>query len=167
MIVVGLLVLLAVGGMGIAGITTHHGRTRSSPFRHDVPGYHLQARKLFFFGLPVGALAMLGLSTIVAGLGRGFRLRPASRQLLTGSRQPTSALHDHNDQVMRPIDWLRDASMPRKGQAATMSAAEGDTTGVVMSIAAGIALIVLGAILTFAVKGGHMATSICMSWVSF
>ena len=103
MIVVGLLVLLAVGGMGIAGITTHHGRTRSSPFRLDVPGYHLQGpgSRLFFFGLPVGALAMLGLSTIVAGLGRGFRLRPASRQLLTGSRQPTSALHDHNDQVIR------------------------------------------------------------------
>jgi hypothetical protein len=39
MIVVGLLVLLAVGGMGIAGITTHNGRTRSSPFRLDVPGY--------------------------------------------------------------------------------------------------------------------------------
>ena len=39
MIVVGLLVLLAVGGMSIAGITTHNGRTRSSPFRLDVPGY--------------------------------------------------------------------------------------------------------------------------------
>ena len=103
MIVVGLLVLLAVGGMGIAGIITHNGRTRSSPFRLDVPGYHLQGpgSRLFFFGLLVGALAMLGLSTIVAGLGRGFRLRPASRQLLTGSHQPTSALHDHNDQVIR------------------------------------------------------------------
>ena len=42
MIVVALLVLLAVGGLGIAGITTHNGRTRSSPFRLDVPGYHLQ-----------------------------------------------------------------------------------------------------------------------------
>lgn len=50
------------------------------------------------------AVAMLGLSTIVAGLGRGFRLRPASRQLLTGSRQPTSALQEHNDQVFRDRD---------------------------------------------------------------
>jgi hypothetical protein len=106
MIVVGLLVLLAVGGMGIAGITTHNGRTRSSLFRLGVPGYHLQGRgsRLFFFGLLVGAVVMLGLSTIVAGLGRGFRLCPASRQLLTGSRQPASVLQEHNDQVIRDRD---------------------------------------------------------------
>jgi hypothetical protein len=103
MIVVGLLVLLAVGGMGIAGITTYNGRTRSSPFRLDVPGHHLQGpgSRLFFFGLLVGAVAMLGLRTMVASLGLGFGRRPAFRQLLTGSRQPTSALQEHNDQVIR------------------------------------------------------------------
>jgi hypothetical protein len=103
MIVVGLLVLLAVGGMAIAGITTHNGRTRSSPFRLDVPGHHLQGpgSRLFFFGLLVGAVAMLGLRTMVASLGLGFGRRPAFRQLLTGSRQPTSALQEHNDQVIR------------------------------------------------------------------
>jgi hypothetical protein len=103
MIVVGLLVLLAVGGMAIAGITTYNGRTRSSPFRLDVPGHHLQGpgSRLFFFGLLVGAVAMLGLRTMVASLGLGFGRRPAFRQLLTGSRQPTSALQEHNDQVIR------------------------------------------------------------------
>jgi hypothetical protein len=103
MIVVGLLVLLAVGGMAIAGITTYNGRTRSSPFRLDVPGHHLQGpgSRLFFFGLLVGAVAMLGLRTMVASLGLGFERRPAFRQLLTGSRQPTSALQEHNDQVIR------------------------------------------------------------------
>jgi hypothetical protein len=100
---VGLLVLLAVGGMAIAGITTYNGRTRSSPFRLDVPGHHLQGpgSRLFFFGLLVGAVAMLGLRTMVASLGLGFERRPAFRQLLTGSRQPTSALQEHNDQVIR------------------------------------------------------------------
>jgi hypothetical protein len=103
MIVVGLLVLLAAGGMAIAGITTYNGRTRSSPFRLDVPGHHLQGpgSRLFFFGLLVGAVAMLGLRTMVASLGLGFGRRPAFRQLLTGSRQPTSALQEHNDQVIR------------------------------------------------------------------
>jgi ABC-type Na+ efflux pump permease subunit len=87
MIVAGLLVLLAVGTMGIARITAYNGTSRSSPFRFDVPGYHLQGpgSRLFFFGLLVGVVAMLGLSTMMAGLGRGFRRRPASRQLLTGS----------------------------------------------------------------------------------
>jgi hypothetical protein len=103
MIVVGLLVLLAVGGMGIAGITTYNGRTHSSPFRLGVPGYHLQGpgSRLFFFGLLVGTVAMFGLRTMVASLGIGFGRRPAFRQLLTGSRQPTSALQEHNDQVIR------------------------------------------------------------------
>jgi hypothetical protein len=88
-----LLVLLAAGGLGIAGITAGNGGTRSSPFRLDVPGYQLpgQGSRLFFFDLLVVAAAMLGLSTMVAGLGRGFRRHPASRQLLTGSRQQTSA----------------------------------------------------------------------------
>lgn len=101
MIVAGLLVLLAAGAMGIARITAYNGTSRSSPFRFDVPGYHLQGpgSRLFLFGLLVGAVAMLGLSTMVAGLGRGFRRRPASRQLPTG-RQRTTALRKQNDQLI-------------------------------------------------------------------
>jgi ABC-type Na+ efflux pump permease subunit len=112
MIVAGLLVLLAVGAIGIARITAYNGTTHSSPFRLDVTGYHLQGpgSRLFLFGLLIGALAMLGLSTMVAGLGRGFRRRPAARQLLTGSRQPTSALQEHNDQVTRDRDVADDWS---------------------------------------------------------
>ena len=112
MTVAGLLVLLAAGGLGITGITVRDGGTRSSPFRLGVPGYHLPGpgSRLFFFGLFVVAAAMLGLSTMVAGLGRGFRRRPASRQLLTGSRQQTSALQEPNDQLIPEL-----TIQPRKG----------------------------------------------------
>jgi hypothetical protein len=93
MIVAGLLVLLAADGLGIAGITARNRGTRSSPFRLGVPGYHLPGTgsRLFFFGLLVVAAAMFGLSTMVAGLGRGFRRHPATRQRQTGSRQQASA----------------------------------------------------------------------------
>jgi hypothetical protein len=115
MIVAGLLILLAVGGMGIAGLTASNGSARSSPFRLDVPGYHLQGpgSRLFFFGLFVGVAVMLGLSTMVAGLGRGFRRRPVSRQLLTGSRQRTSAQQEQNDHL------IRDREVPDGRPAAT------------------------------------------------
>jgi hypothetical protein len=118
MIVAGLLVLLAVGGMGIARITAYNGTSRSSSFRFDVPGYHLQGpgSRLFLLGLLVGAVAMLGLSTMVAGLGRGFRGHPASRQLLTGSRQQTSAPHEQNDQLIPEL-----TIQPRKGDASCPS----------------------------------------------
>jgi hypothetical protein len=118
MIVAGLLVLLTVGAMGIARITAYNGTTHSSPFRLEVPGYHLQGpgSRLFLFGLLVGAVAMLGLNTMVAGLGRGFRRRPASRQLLTGSRQQTSALQEQNDQLIPEL-----TIQPRKGDASCPS----------------------------------------------
>jgi len=118
MIVAGLLVLLAVGTMGIARITAYNGTSRSSPFRLDVPGYHLQGpgSRLFLLGLLVSAVAMLGLSTMVAGLGRGFRGRPASRQLLTGSRQQTSGLQEQNDQLIPEL-----TIQPRKGDASCPS----------------------------------------------
>jgi ABC-type Na+ efflux pump permease subunit len=124
MIVAGLLVFLAVGAMGIARITGYNGTTHSthsthsSPFRLDVPGYHLQGpgSRLFLFGLLVGAVTMLGLSAMVAGLGRGFRRRPAARQLLTDSLQQTSALQDQNDQLIPEL-----TIQPRKGDASCPS----------------------------------------------
>jgi hypothetical protein len=114
MIVAGLLVLLAAGGMGIARITAYDGTTRSSPFRLDVPGYHLQGpgSRLFL----VGAVAMPGLSTLVAGLGREFRRRPTSRQLPTGPRQRTTALRKQNDQLIPEL-----TIQPRKGDASCPS----------------------------------------------
>jgi len=118
MIVAGLLVLLAVGAMGIARITAYNGTTRSSPFRLNVPGYHLQGpgSRLFLLGLLVGAVAMLGLSTMVAELGRGLRRRPAFWQLLTDSRQQTSALQEPNDQLIPEL-----TIQPRKGDASCPS----------------------------------------------
>jgi hypothetical protein len=66
MIVLGLLVLLAAGGL---------------PARSGLLGYHLPGpgSRLFFFGLVLAAAAMSGLARMVAGLARGARRLPAPR----------------------------------------------------------------------------------------
>ena len=68
MIVLGLLVLLAVGGLAVRpGLLGHH-----------LPG---PGSRLFFFGLVLAAAAMSGLARMVAVLARGARRLPASRPL--------------------------------------------------------------------------------------
>jgi hypothetical protein len=82
MIVLGLLVLLAAGGLAVSGITTRDGATHSRahfPARSGLTGYHLPGpgSRLFFFGLVLAAAAMSGL----AGLAGGVRRPPAPRRL--------------------------------------------------------------------------------------
>jgi hypothetical protein len=81
MIVLGPLVLLAVGALAVSGITTGHGA--HSPSRRGLLGYCLTGpgSRLFFVGLLLAAAAMFGLARIATRLGRGVRRFPASRQL--------------------------------------------------------------------------------------
>lgn len=81
MIVLGLLVLLAVGGFAVSSITHDHGAY--SPARSGLLGYHPTGpgSRLIFFGLVLAAAAMSGLARMAAGLGRGVKRLPASRQL--------------------------------------------------------------------------------------
>jgi len=73
MIVLGLLVLLAAGGLAVSGITTRdsaaHPRAHF-PARSGLLGYHLPGpgSRLFFFGLVLAAAAMSGLAKVAAGL---------------------------------------------------------------------------------------------------
>ena len=86
MIVLGLLVLLAAGGLAVSGITTRDGAAhfpaRSGRLGYDLPG---PGSRLFFFGLVLAAAAMSGLARMVAGLAGGVRRRPAFRQLPGGN----------------------------------------------------------------------------------
>jgi len=80
-IVLGLLVLLAVGGLAVSGISTHDGGAHPRA-RPGLTGYHLPgpASRLFFSGLVLAAAVVSGLARMAAGLGRGARRLPASRQ---------------------------------------------------------------------------------------
>ena len=80
MIVLGPLVLLAVGALAISGITARDGA--HSPARGGLLGYRRPGpgSGLFFVGLVLAAAAMSGLAKMVTGLGHGVRRFPASRQ---------------------------------------------------------------------------------------
>jgi hypothetical protein len=86
MIVLGLLVLLAVGGLAVSGITTRDDDAHF-PARSGLLGYHLPGpgSGVFFFGLVLAAAAMSGLARMVAGLARGVRRLPAARRLPGGN----------------------------------------------------------------------------------
>ena len=98
MIVLGLLVLLAAGGLAVTRITARNG---GSPARSGLLGDHLHGpgSRLFFFGLVLAAAAVLGLAGMVTGLWRGFTRHPASRQPLRGSRQEASAPRQRDGQL--------------------------------------------------------------------
>jgi hypothetical protein len=89
MIVLGLLVLLAAGGLAVSGITTRDDGAHS-PARSGLLGYHLPGpgSGLFFFGLVLAAATMSGLARMVAGLARGVRRLPAPRRLPGGNAGP-------------------------------------------------------------------------------
>jgi hypothetical protein len=77
MIVLGLLVLLAVGRLAVSGIS-HRDDGAHSPAHSGLLGYHLPGpgNRLFFFGVVPAAAAMSGLARMAAGPGRGVRRVP-------------------------------------------------------------------------------------------
>ena len=90
MIALGLLVLLAAGGLAVSGITTRDDSAHS-PARSGLLGYHLSGpgSRLFFFGLVLAAAAMSGLARMVAG-----RFGGTNRTLW--SRTPLGPHRDEN-----------------------------------------------------------------------
>ena len=81
MIALGLLVLLAAGGLALSGITARD-YGAGSPARSGLAGNHLPGRgSSLFFGLVFAAAAVSGLARMAAGLGRGVRRLPASQRL--------------------------------------------------------------------------------------
>ena len=106
MIVLGPLVLLAVGALAVSGITTRHGArspARSGLLGHRLPGL---GSGPFFLGLVLAAAAMSRLARIVTGLGRGGRTVPglpaaAARTPLAGAAEHSSAVRGRASQTGR------------------------------------------------------------------
>jgi len=87
MIVLGLLVLLAAGGLVAGRIAASNGGAHS-PARSGLLGYpHGPGSRLFFFALVLAVAAPLGMAMMVARLEHGFRRLPFSRRLLNSSRR--------------------------------------------------------------------------------
>ena len=89
MLVLGLLVLAAAVVVGAVGVASNTGTAHQLPDGFSIFGYHIHGSvgKLFFAGLMIGAIGMIGLVMVMDGLRRNAALR---RELLRFRREARS-----------------------------------------------------------------------------
>jgi len=89
-VIVGLVVLLVAVIVGFLGVLNNAGAAHPLSENFSVLGYHVTGSTgtLFLFGIVIGALAMLGLSVLLAGAQRtAGRGRDARRELQRSRRE--------------------------------------------------------------------------------
>jgi len=89
-VIVGLVVLLVAVIVGFLGVLNNAGAAHPLSENFSVLGYHVTGSTgtLFLFGIVIGALAMLGLSVLLAGARRtAGRGRDARRELQRSQRE--------------------------------------------------------------------------------
>jgi hypothetical protein len=89
-VIVGLVVLLFAVVVGFVGVLNNAGAAHPLSENFSVLGYHVTGSTgtLFLFGIVIGALAMLGMSVLLAGAHRtASRGRDARRELARSQRE--------------------------------------------------------------------------------
>jgi hypothetical protein len=99
-VIVGLFVLFVAAIVGFAGVLTNAGAAHPLTENFSVLGYHVTGSTgtLFLFGIVIGAVAMLGLSVLLAGAGRTAGRGRDSRHELKRSQRETAFLNQERDQ---------------------------------------------------------------------
>ena len=99
-VIVGLVVLLAAVIVGFIGVLANTGPAHPLTENFAVLGYHVTGSTgtLFLFGIVIGAVAMLGLSVLLAGARRTAGRGRDSRHELQRSQRETAFLNQERDQ---------------------------------------------------------------------
>jgi hypothetical protein len=100
-VIVGLVVLLVAVIVGFLGVLNNAGAAHPLNESFSVLGYHVTGSTgtLFLFGIVIGALAMLGLSVLLAGAQRtAGRGRDARRELQRSQREAEFVNRDRDFQ---------------------------------------------------------------------
>jgi hypothetical protein len=100
-VILGLIILVAAVIVGVAGVLSNAGSAHALTHGFAVFGYHVTGSTgtLFLYGIVVGALAMLGLSLLLAGTRRTSRRGRAARRDLEQSRRETAAVSQQRDDL--------------------------------------------------------------------
>ena len=99
-VIVGLVVLLVAVIVGLTGVLTNAGPTHPLTENFSVLGYHVTGSTgtLFLFGIVIGAVAMLGLSVLLAGAQRTAGRGRDARHERENSQRDTELLNPDRDQ---------------------------------------------------------------------
>jgi hypothetical protein len=100
-IVLGLIILIAAVVVGVAGLLTNHGSAHTLIHGFSLFGYHVTGSgTLFLDGIVVGAVAVFGLSLLLASARRTSRRGSAARHGLEESRGETVAVRRDRDDLI-------------------------------------------------------------------
>ncbi len=107
-IILGLVILVAAVIVGVAGVLTNGGHAHAVT-HFAVFGYHVTGSTgtLFLYGIVVGALALAGLSVLLAGARRTSRRGREARRGLAQSRRETAAVSQDRDDLRGQRDTAR------------------------------------------------------------
>ena len=106
LVIFGLVVLLVAVIVGFTGVLNNAGAAHALTENFSVLGYHVTGSTgtLFLFGIMIGALAMLGMSVLLAGANRTARSgRDARRELQRSQRDAESVVNRDRDVERRPV----------------------------------------------------------------
>ena len=105
-VIFGLIILLAAVIIGVAGVLGNAGSAHALSHGFAVFGYHVTGSTgtLFLYGIVVGAVALAGLSLLLAGARRTSRRGSDARRGLRQSRQQTAAVSQDRDDLISQRD---------------------------------------------------------------
>jgi hypothetical protein len=108
-VIFGLVILLAAVIIGVAGVLGNGGSGHALPHGFSVFGYHVTGSTgtLFLTGIVVGAVALAGLSLLLAGARWTSRRGSAARRGLKQSRRETAAVSQDRDDLIGQRDTAR------------------------------------------------------------
>ena len=107
-IILGLVILVAALIAGVAGVLANGGHAHAVT-HFAVFGYHVTGSTgtLFLYGIVTGALALAGLSLLLAGARRTSRRGREARRGLAQSRRETAAVSADRDDLIGQRDTAR------------------------------------------------------------
>jgi hypothetical protein len=108
-VILGLIILIAAVIAGVAGVLGNGGSGHALTHGFAVFGYHVTGSTgtLFLYGIVVGAVALAGLSLLLAGARRTSRRGRAARRGLRQSRRETAAVSQDRDDLIGQRDTAR------------------------------------------------------------
>jgi len=109
-IIIGLVILVAAVIVGVAGVLSNSGSGHALTHPFALFGYHVTGSTgtLFLYGIVVGAIALAGLSLLLAAARRTSRRGHEARRGLRQSRRETAAVSQDRDDLIDQRDAARD-----------------------------------------------------------